>query len=335
VEQPEMTEVLQSSLELRRFSPSIVRYWLHSCEKQHGTLCSQHVNQGPEIFIFLLDVREQKIVQASNSWRYCSFSYVWGAVSSLSLMTDTLQEMKVPGSLATMRNQIPKVIRDAMDVVTAIGERYLWVDSLCIVQDDDDHKHSQISQMDSIYSHSTLTIVALSAENANQPLLPIHKEDASADEFAHAVDFIQKAKNIEFHCLTTRSYTTSFSSALAASVYETRGWCLQERLLSKRVLYISNHVLYFECRAEMRSSIFPLTNLNSEGSRYSNWIPSYSDGMVFRRSPFDRYAWFVQEYTPKVLSFPTDILKAFSGLSRSLGMPMNLKPMKTFLCGQP
>jgi hypothetical protein len=55
---------------------------------------------------------------------------------------------------------LPRTIRDALEVTLSIGYRFLWVDSLCIVQDDDEDRDLQIDMMDEIYSNATLTIAA-------------------------------------------------------------------------------------------------------------------------------------------------------------------------------
>jgi hypothetical protein len=55
---------------------------------------------------------------------------------------------------------LPTVVREAMELVRSLGDRFLWVGALCISQDDENHKHSQISQMDVIYDQTFLTIAA-------------------------------------------------------------------------------------------------------------------------------------------------------------------------------
>jgi hypothetical protein len=280
-------------------------------------------------------VHEQKIVHASNNWRYCSLSYVWGTIPSLSLTKYTLPRMTEPGSLSTMRNQLSRVIRDAMDVVASIGERYLWADSLCIIQDDEDHKHNQISHMDSIYSEAILTIVSLSAKDASKPLLPIQNDDTSADEFARAVEFIQKERNIEICRLESCSNIRTLASAMATSTYETRGWCFQERILSKRVLYTTD-ILHFHCCTEVRVSTFPFTKIEHTDALNLNLLSvKIQDPLSSERIPFVRYTWLVETYTPRIFSHPADILKAFSGLMGALGKLKDRIPIKTFLCGLP
>jgi hypothetical protein len=76
----------------------------------------------------------------------------------------------MPGSLWLSRHQLPAAIVDAIALVADIGERYLWVDSLCIVQDDGDHKQAAINQMNLIYQNALLTIIAAEGTDANAGL---------------------------------------------------------------------------------------------------------------------------------------------------------------------
>ncbi|KIW92953.1 uncharacterized protein Z519_06802 [Cladophialophora bantiana CBS 173.52] len=81
----------------------------------------------------VVDVQQKMLVDAGNSCRYLALSYAWGNVPQLQLTLGRKEELFVPGALQRCWEQIPRVIRDAMHVVAAIGEKYLWVDALCIV----------------------------------------------------------------------------------------------------------------------------------------------------------------------------------------------------------
>lgn len=65
---------------------------------------------------------------------YVALSYVWGLTQNYTTVLDNIRIHQQQGSLETFLDKIPKVIRDAMDLVRRLGLRYLWVDSLCIVQ---------------------------------------------------------------------------------------------------------------------------------------------------------------------------------------------------------
>jgi len=151
-------------------STRVIVGWLDTCEYDHGETCKAEPRQGEDIRILLIDVVDKRLVSGSSTCRYLALSYVWGDVSMLRMLKSTLKKYSVAGSLDPQNPDIPKTISDAMYLVFALGERYLWIDSLCIVQDDTEQKHYYISRMDVIYSNAVATIVALSGKDANAGL---------------------------------------------------------------------------------------------------------------------------------------------------------------------
>jgi hypothetical protein len=79
---------------------------------------------------------------------------------------ENLEVHKVPGALTRENQQLVMVVKDAMQLTADIGQRYLWVDSLCIVQDGPE-KMDTINKMDLVYRNSLLTIVAATGDHAN------------------------------------------------------------------------------------------------------------------------------------------------------------------------
>ena len=111
-----------------------------------------------------------RLVDADSSCRYLALSYLWGKAKTFETTKSNLHDLKQDSSLIRFKNQIPRVINDAILLTSKLEERFLWVDALCIVQDDVDVKQTQISQMDMIYDQAVLTIVALSGKDANASL---------------------------------------------------------------------------------------------------------------------------------------------------------------------
>lgn len=104
----------------------------------------------------------------SWSGRYVSLSYVWPRFNTLRLIRANSAELHRSGALTHLRDRLPKVIQDAMGVVGSIGERYLWVDALCITQDDTSEKFRLINAMHKVYGRSSLTIVVATATSPAQ-----------------------------------------------------------------------------------------------------------------------------------------------------------------------
>lgn len=126
--------------------PALIKKWLSACEKFHkdGQCCPAKDIIATEDHpsglktLRLIDVIGRQIITAPQGCRYVALSYQWGQGKSL-LFTSQSKSWFANGLLGNSFYQelIPRTIRDAITLVSRIGERYLWVDSLCLIQDND------------------------------------------------------------------------------------------------------------------------------------------------------------------------------------------------------
>ena len=89
---------------------------------------------------------------------------------SIQLTPGNKEALATPGGLAAIFDELPRVIQDAIELTKRLGEKYIWIDSLCIVQNDDGVKSKLISKMNLVYKHAFLTIFAATGEDANAGL---------------------------------------------------------------------------------------------------------------------------------------------------------------------
>ncbi|KAI0762235.1 heterokaryon incompatibility protein-domain-containing protein, partial [Fomes fomentarius] len=220
-----------------------VKRWLAECEANHlhGQADAHHESASespaiPQANILLIDVDQNKLVHANSSARYVALSYVWGqhgtTVHNFETTTATLDQLLT--SLATVSG-IPIVVLDAIQFVAAVGERYLWVDRLCIVQDDATNKHENISQMDIIYANAVFTVVAASGISGDIPL-PGVRPGTRAPQVSPLAGGVR---------LKRGSQGRQF--ALNGSLWDTRGWTFQEMHLSRRRVIFTAHEVMCEC----------------------------------------------------------------------------------------
>ncbi|THV46430.1 hypothetical protein BGAL_0387g00090 [Botrytis galanthina] len=121
----------------------------------------------------VIDVEKDRVILAPDHCEFFALSYVWvETTSDLILCTSNVQQLADDFSIS--RIDIPATIKDAMIACAMIGKRYLWVDRLCIVQDEsDDVKLAQIERMGDIYSSAFLTIVGACGNDARSGLAGI------------------------------------------------------------------------------------------------------------------------------------------------------------------
>ncbi|KAK1812461.1 hypothetical protein LTR12_013155 [Friedmanniomyces endolithicus] len=148
-------------LDSRWIDVPLSKLWLAECEnvpREHGWALAL---DSPS-FLRLIDVDELRVTVAEKpqSCWYVALSYVWGGANVLKLTSDNIHELSEEGGLRNSLALLPRTVLDAMQVTKAAGERYLWVDSLCILQDNSEESSEQIANMDRVYGSALFTIVA-------------------------------------------------------------------------------------------------------------------------------------------------------------------------------
>lgn len=151
-------------------SPQMLRGWLDRCGREHGPDCnSVALGMPPEPgalqdHFLVVDVEQKCLVKLPKEEKYIALSYVWGSSNYPRTLNSNFEAFKQPG--AFKKYKLPRTIADSIEVVRALKQRYLWVDSLCIVQEHD-MKQLMIDNMDAVYGHAHVCIIAASGDNAD------------------------------------------------------------------------------------------------------------------------------------------------------------------------
>jgi len=143
----------------------LFRKWMAMCNESHYD-CSEHTRSGARLRF--VDVKQMCITEINEDDKflvpYVALSYVWGNANTL-LLTRA-NHIILTQQQALLSVDIPLTISDAILMTEKLGQRYLWVDSLCIIQDDKNDVSRFIHLMDIVYSNSEVTIVAASGADA-------------------------------------------------------------------------------------------------------------------------------------------------------------------------
>ncbi|MCJ1467589.1 hypothetical protein MMC07_006214 [Pseudocyphellaria aurata] len=275
-----------------------------------------------KIKVRLIDVYQRCLVPAPAACHYIALSYVWGKVKVLQTTRSNVAALHRVNGLDKFLKDIPTTIADSIDLVAMIGERYLWVDSLCIVQDDPQEKHSQIANMDAIYGNAALTINAAAGDDANAGLPGIRP-------LSRTVEQLVLEYQPGHRLLAAQPILTDIADN---SRWNTRAWTYQERFLSKRSLTFTDSHVFFQCQrmlwcedvvAEEKKVI---DYHQMEDYLPIDWSSEHNDHMyklhytlhVHKSTNWVEYLRTVEEYTPRMLSFDSDILAAFAGMGNVL-----------------
>ncbi|KAF1358180.1 HET-domain-containing protein, partial [Lizonia empirigonia] len=176
---------------------------------------------------------------------YACLSHCWGPPGDsrvLRTVSETLSMFleHIPWS------SLPRNFRDTIDFVRALGIRYLWIDSLCIIQDDPLDWDRESAKMADIYANCVISIAAWTSAHADGGLFSNHNSLFRKIEFAHLTTADGERRPIytrwhERHVLDARPVFFPLS---------TRAWVLQERLMAPRTVYFLGSEVGWECRKE-------------------------------------------------------------------------------------
>lgn len=141
----------------------LLKSWVKTCEHFHGKTCdSPPWTEGiswPQS-LRLIDVKRNCIVNVHEKTNYIALSYVWGimpdGLTNTTASRSNIQLLQVVGYL--LETHLPRTIRDAMGLARDLGETYLWVDCLCIVQDDSKDLAIQIPQVRLTFRSTSLIL---------------------------------------------------------------------------------------------------------------------------------------------------------------------------------
>jgi hypothetical protein len=152
----------------------LVRSWLQNCQKEHGDLSGQRLPiTVPDAMIRLIDTKDLRLVKCNLQTKFVALSYVWG-VQTEPLLTKSVEEkLSQPGGVCI--DELPRAIGDAIYLTRKLSQRYIWVDSGCIVQDDEVDKREQLKLMDSIFNLAEIVVVAVSSNSAHSGIPGIGK----------------------------------------------------------------------------------------------------------------------------------------------------------------
>lgn len=313
-------------------SISRIKHWLDDCTANHPSckraMSSDSISNTTSLPTRILDVANypkticliitaKKKVQKA---KHVALSYCWGGVAQIKTTRVTLErhQKSIPCE------SLPQTIQDAAWITRKLGLRFLWVDCLCILQEDRHDFHAESRRMASVYEKAYL---AIAATGANASTKSIFERSPQAEYVARPSKV--SGADLEFLYLSQHKLlgTTIFDAPL-----NRRGWVLQEHLFARRTIHFAADQIYWECdksfvgedgvqvtnKADMifpnRSLLLHILNNYKDVCRDPKLRKNKDDEMCIESDVFGIWAKLVSFYSTRSLTDERDKLPAVLSL---------------------
>ena len=258
-----------------------------------------------------------------------TLSHCWGTAKVMKLLKSNLASM----SHSVPLESLSKTFQDAVAITKRFGVRYLWIDSLCIIQDSVEDWRQESALMGEVYKNSFLNIAATGAVdgtegcffNRNPAPLQSTRVEMPVEKLVHPPRIVK----CPFYLVNHRP---SWKERLEEAKLNRRAWVLQERILSPRVLHFGRQQIFWECREFEACEAYPggtpkipyfdVLNLKTAipMSRSTRFQDGPLEGAVGSRSRgkdafLNYWGSIVEIYTRGGLTVATDKLVALSGIA--------------------
>ncbi|TLD15541.1 uncharacterized protein PgNI_02539 [Pyricularia grisea] len=273
-----------------------------------------------------VDVLQMCVVNLSDYDSYVALSYVPDEQAEMPLLLHRVNEasLRHPKGLLNCWDQVPRTVQDAVKLVREIGERYLWVDALCVMHDDDGREVENVRETGRIFQDSVLTICACCGADASHGIPGV--EPGSRLHTRQVVEMVGgNMLGSVFRGARCEDYGAEQSQ------WGSRAWTLQEQVLSRRRLLVTDECVTWCCShgqivedeagrsccdnsADLTPSIHLLDRLALEPK-----IDDTDTAIVSKQaSNMDAYARIVSEYTRRELHDVRNAERAVAGLLNHL-----------------
>lgn len=299
---------------------SIVVEWLRECVEKHD--CQGDTATLPTRVLDLSQSSEGGIslyVTDQEIELYAALSHCWGG--EVPMKTTTLNYEAQQNHIAV--DDLPMNFKDAIEVTRRLGLRYLWIDALCIIQDDLSDWEVESREMSRIYGDAHIVIGADGAKSTEEGFLhdspeynSMHADGKSAlvavvDDEQADVYISECPKHYDTCSLLDKAILSEQYEDIIENPLSQRAWTFQEQLLARRMVHFTKEEMVWECRSRYRCECTQFDDSRQRTSK-DDWISGDTAKMGIQ------WYTFVNEVCVRQLTFRTDILPCLSGLAAQM-----------------
>jgi hypothetical protein len=337
-----------------------VSRWIQVCRDFHGCYKVQKTNTSlPTRLVELVKgvgkIRLCDSDQLPPETRYATLSHCWGNVPFCRLLQENILSFTddIPFSI------LPQTFQDAVTILEKLYIKYLWIDSLCIIQDSTADWKAEAARMSKVYANSYLNLAATASQNSQEGLFQTREPSSvkrclfvphRAREVEYLSSSTKEQPTIGWDCVNPSDWVT----AIVEAPLNARAWVYQERALAPRILHFSSSEIFWECNHMRASETFPnglpkqyiipkqknllysyshqkkigLSDLQGqvvvEASSLGRFLDTYINES--ENSPLDLWSLVVEDYSSAQLTYTTDKLVAISALAETFAHSYSNSP---------
>jgi hypothetical protein len=271
----------------------------------------------------------------ANATEYLALSHCWGSGPTITLTSKTAAMLSAGIEVSSLCRTFQDAIRITRRFWAEFAVRYIWIDSLCIMQDSPEDWREESGIMGEIYQNAFCTLAATAAADGERGLFS-GRDPRAINPCAVPVQSQAGGQKL-FYCVDHEDWTRNVSRGPLNG----RSWVLQERLLSPRVLHFAVDQLYWECSALEASEAFPQGFPDGAREQFKSLLPFSGlpprmeqrdmEPSLRAQGPYGIWDQVMETYAAGKLTRSTDRLVALSGIARKL--QQRLLQNDTYLAG--
>jgi hypothetical protein len=284
----------------------LVSYWIHQCTDQHME-CAPPVSlyQPPRLVEFGKDGFRVVIPsECGLDSSYATLSHCWGSAPDfLKLTSANIERLRQWNPI----DILPQTFQDAALLCCRIGMRYLWIDSLCIIQEGEESMKDwslHVNEMRTIYLNGSLNVAASCAGASREGMYAFRNAKSIRPAIIDGSNRFGLTNDL--HLLVRGDSIPGVDTPLSQ-----RGWVFQERLLSRRIVHFEADQIYWQCSETTKCETYP-AGLNDYFPSYFPFSLPTKDACPDATERWEAYTKLVQNYNRLQLTYPNKgISKAF------------------------
>jgi hypothetical protein len=280
---------------------TFVKGELEACRTRHSN-CRRPLPALPTRLLFVgngVDSMKLSIPEKESRGCYAALSHCWGKSKIIQLTKVTEESLK----LSVSWDSLPRTFQDAVTVCQHLGIDYLWIDSLCIIQDDEEDWDREAVMMANVYNNAEITIAASASSGPDKSFLAIRKQGRCEPITIAWTDDTEPSPLLKARRIPLLGHHQGLEFDGLREPLQRRAWAFQESLLSHRLVSFTSEEIQWACPHYRTCECGNLRNFvgSIHGSKNSMGIDDWTSVM--------------QKYSPLSLTFGKDKLTALSGVA--------------------